>query len=176
MSVEALEVVRSWLDAVNVDLKAYTDEFYKRQYNARLEPGKETLRKMKALDIWVEVTTLVIPGLNDDAAELSRLALFIAEELGPETPWHVSRFHPTHKLTDRGATPVETLIQAREIGIAAGLKYVYTGNMPGQGGEDTLCPGCGEIILARRGYLILENRILEGRCRFCSTPIDGIGM
>jgi len=131
---------------------------------------------MKALDIWVEVTTLIIPGLNDDRAELSRLAAFVAEELGPETPWHVSRFHPTYKLTDRGATPIETLVQARKIGIAAGLKYVYTGNIPGKGGEDTLCPGCGKIVLARRGYLIEHNQIQKGKCRFCSTHIDGIGM
>jgi pyruvate formate lyase activating enzyme len=176
MSGEVLDAMSPWLDAANVDLKAYTNEFYKQQCGARLEPVKETLRKMKALDIWVEVTTLIIPGLNDDRAELSRLAAFVAEELGPETPWHVSRFHPTYKLTDRGATPIETLVQARKIGIAAGLKYVYTGNIPGKGGEDTLCPGCGKIVLARRGYLIEHNQIQKGKCRFCSTHIDGIGM
>jgi pyruvate formate lyase activating enzyme len=176
MSDEALETVSPWLDAANVDLKAFSDDFYKTQCGARLGPVKKTLRKMKALGIWVEVTTLIIPGLNDDRNELSGLAAFIADALGRETPWHVSRFHPTYKLIDRGPTPIETLIQAREIGIAAGLKYVYTGNIPGKGGEDTLCPGCGEVVLARRGYMIVDNRIDKGRCRFCSTGIDGIGM
>ena len=176
MSAEALERIDPWLDAANVDLKAFSDDFYRRQCGARLEPVKETLRQMKRQRIWVEVTTLLIPGLNDDPEELSRLAAFIAGDLGPETPWHVSRFHPTYRLTDRGATPVETLRRAREIGIAAGLKYVYTGNIPGQGGEDTLCPGCGQTVIARQGFRILENRLQNGHCRACDTAIDGIGM
>lgn len=176
MSVEALERISPWLDAANVDLKAYSDDFYKKQCGARLEPVKETLRQMKRRRIWVEVTTLIIPGLNDDPGELSRLAEFIAEELGDETPWHVSRFHPTYRLTDRGSTPVETLLQARQIGNAAGLKYVYTGNIPGQGGEDTLCPGCGTTVIARQGFRILDNRIRKGRCVDCGTSIDGVDM
>lgn len=176
MSAEALDRVSPWLDAANVDLKAYTDDFYKRQCGARLAPVKDTLRRMKDLNIWVEVTTLIIPGLNDDPDELSRLAAFVAGDLGPETPWHVSRFHPTYRLTDRGPTPVETLVRAREIGIAAGLKYVYTGNIPGRGGEDTVCPGCGETVIARRGFRIVENRMEQGRCSRCKAVIDGIGM
>jgi pyruvate formate lyase activating enzyme len=176
MSAEALERINPWMDAANVDLKAYSDDFYKRQCGARLEPVKETLRRLKTLKVWVEVTTLIIPGLNDDPRELSRLAAFIAGDLGPETPWHVSRFHPTYLLTDRGSTPVETLMQARDIGIAAGLKYVYTGNIPGQGGEDTICPGCGETVIARRGYQIMDNRVRKGRCSGCQTVIAGIGM
>ena len=176
MSAEALARVSPWLDAANVDLKAFTDDFYKEQCGARLEPVKETLVQMKRLGIWVEVTTLVIPGLNDDAGELSQLAGFIAGDLGVETPWHVSRFHPTYRLTDRGPTPVETLMVARDIGIQAGLKYVYTGNIPGQGGEDTVCPGCGEIVIARQGFRIVANRINAGRCRQCQTVIHGIGM
>jgi pyruvate formate lyase activating enzyme len=176
MSEAALTRISPWLDAANVDLKAYTDDFYKQQCGARLKPVKATLLRMKALGIWVEITTLIIPGLNDDPAELSRLATFIATDLGPETPWHVSRFHPTYRLMDRPATPVETLLQAREIGIAAGLKYVYTGNIPGQGGEDTLCPGCGQTVIARRGFQITAKQVEAGRCRGCGTAIDGIGM
>ena len=176
MSAEALERVSPWLDAANVDLKAFDDTFYKRQCGARLEPVKATLRRMKSLNIWVEVTTLIIPGLNDDPAALSRLAAFIADDLGKETPWHVSRFHPTYRLTDRPATPVETLIRAREIGLEAGLKYVYTGNIPGQGGEDTLCPGCGEAVIVRRGFHIATHRLGKGRCGGCGTPIEGVGM
>jgi pyruvate formate lyase activating enzyme len=176
MSAEALQRISPWLDAANVDLKAFTDDFYKRQCGARLEPVKETLRRMKALKIWVEVTTLIIPGLNDDPEELSQLAGFIANDLGVETPWHVSRFHPTYQMRDRGSTPVGTLMQAREIGISAGLKYVYTGNIPGQGGEDTRCPGCNEIVIARRGFQIRDNRVRKGRCSSCQTVIEGIGM
>jgi len=176
MSAEALERISPWLDAANVDLKAFHDDFYQRQCGARLEPVKETLRRLKGLNIWVEVTTLIIPGLNDDPGELTRLAAFIATDLGPETPWHVSRFHPTYRLTDRGVTPMETLLQARAIGIAAGLKYVYTGNIPGRGGEDTICPGCGETVIARRGFQITDNRVRNGRCSGCETAIDGIGM
>jgi pyruvate formate lyase activating enzyme len=176
MSAEALERVSPWLDAANVDLKAYNDDFYRQQCGARLEPVKATLRRMKRQDIWVEVTTLIIPGLNDDPGELSRLAAFIAGELGTETPWHVSRFHPTYQLTDRGPTPLETLMEARRIGYAAGLNYVYTGNIPGQGGEDTACPGCGDIAIARRGFRIVDNRVRAGRCSGCGTTIHGVGM
>ena len=176
MSADAIDEISPWIDAANVDLKAYSDDFYKKQCGARLEPVKSSLQRMKKLNIWVEVTTLIIPGLNDDTGELSRMADFIAEDLGTETPWHVSRFHPTYRMTERGSTPVETLIQAREIGMAAGLKYVYTGNIPGQGGEDTFCPKCGEAVISRQGFLIVKNRIEKGKCGFCNEPIDGIGM
>jgi pyruvate formate lyase activating enzyme len=176
MSDAALTHINPFLDAANVDLKAYTDDFYKKQCGARLAPVKATLRRMKELDIWVEVTTLIIPGLNDDPDQLGQLATFIARDLGPETPWHVSRFHPTYRLLDRKATPVETLLNARDIGIAAGLKYVYTGNIPGQGGENTLCPGCGQPVIARRGFQITTKQMETGRCRNCGATIDGIGM
>lgn len=176
MRPEALERISPWLDAANVDLKAFSDDFYRQQCGARLEPVKRTLRQMKARNIWVEVTTLIIPGLNDNPGELVRLAAFIAADLGPETPWHVSRFHPTYRLTDRESTPVPTLLQARQIGVAAGLKYVYTGNIPGMGGEDTVCPGCGKTVIARRGFRITDYRIREGRCRSCKTVIEGVGM
>ncbi len=176
MSAEALDRVSPWLDAANVDLKAYSNHFYKRQCGARLEPVKQTLRRMKALKVWVEVTTLIIPGLNDDSVELSRLAAFIANDLGSETPWHVSRFHPTYRLTDRSATPVATLVRAREIGMAAGLKYVYTGNIPGEGGENTICPGCGQIVIARRGFQVMDNQVRKGLCSGCGAVIHGIGM
>jgi len=174
MSEAALTRISPWLDAANVDLKAFSNEFYRKHCGAQLEPVKSTLKRMKALGIWVEVTTLIIPGLNDDPDELSRLATFIAADLGPETPWHVSRFHPTYRLMDRRATPVETLLQARRIGIEAGLKYVYTGNIPGQGGEDTLCPGCGQTVIARKGFQITTKQVEAGHCRSCGTAIAGI--
>ncbi|RJP84501.1 MAG: AmmeMemoRadiSam system radical SAM enzyme [Desulfobacteraceae bacterium] len=176
MSSEALDMIHPVLDAANVDLKAFSDEFYKRQCSARLAPVLETLKKMKALGVFVEVTTLIIPGLNDDPQELKDLANFIATDLGDDTPWHVSRFHPTYRLTDQPPTPVSTLLRARDIGMAAGLKYVYTGNVPGQAGENTVCYGCGETVIARRGFFVDENKILNNQCPACGALIHGVGL
>ena len=139
MSRAALEMAAPYLDAANVDLKAFSDSFYKRYCGALLAPVLATLQRMKALDILVEVTTLLIPGLNDDPAELKALAVFIAGTLGPETPWHISRFHPTYRMTDRPPTPLGSLQQAREIGRQAGLQHVYMGNVPGDEGQHTRC-------------------------------------
>ncbi len=176
MSEAALNMMAPYLDAANVDLKAFSDDFYKGRCSARLEPVKSTLRRMRQLEIHLEVTTLVIPGLNDAPEELGRMAEFIAAELGPETPWHVSRFHPTYRLTDRGPTPVETLEMARDIGIAAGLRYVYTGNVPGLEGEKTFCHKCGRMVIDRWVFSIRQNLLDQGRCRYCNAPIDGVGM
>lgn len=176
MSAEAIEMIQPYLSAANVDLKAFRPESYKACCGARLEPVKETLKQMKANGIWVEVTTLVIPGFNDDPVELSAIADFIACELGPETPWHVSRFHPTYKMTDRGATEIGTILKARKIGMEAGLKYVYSGNIPGHGGEDTLCPQCSEIVIGRSGFRLTDKHIRKGACDRCGNTIDGIGI
>jgi pyruvate formate lyase activating enzyme len=176
MSRKALEMAGPYLDGANVDLKAYSNDFYKTRCSASLEPVKATLRRMKALKIWVEVTTLIIPGLNDDAAELHSLAMFIADDLGPETPWHISRFHPTYKLTDRPPTPVRTLTMAREIGMKAGLHYVYMGNVPGEGGENTYCRQCGALLIERLGFNVRRNVLQINQCPECNTPVDGIGM
>jgi pyruvate formate lyase activating enzyme len=176
MSREALEMVAPYLDAANVDLKAFSNDFYKNQCSAKLEPVKDTLRQMKALNILVEVTTLMIPGLNDDPGELADLAAFIADALGPETPWHISRFHPTYRLTDRPPTPVGTLQEAYEIGQKAGLRYVYMGNVPGQGGESTYCHHCHALLLERSGFFIRHNHIKEDCCPQCKTPVYGVGM
>lgn len=176
MSREALEMVAPYLDAANVDLKAYTNEFYKTRCSAKLEPVKETLKRMKALNILVEVTTLIIPGLNDDPDELRALAAFIAHDLGPEVPWHISRFHPTYKLTDRPPTPVKTLTMAREIGKEAGLHYVYMGNVPGQGGESTYCHQCGALLIERLGFSVQRNSTRNDQCPQCQTAVYGIGM
>ena len=174
MSVEALEMIRPYLDAANVDLKAFNDEFYKSLCQAKRKHVLNTLRHMKKMGIWVEVTTLLVPGLNDAAAELEAMAEFIAAELGTETPWHISRFHPTYKLTDRPATPIQTLLSARAIGIRSGLKYVYLGNVPGEEGESTFCAACGRRLIDRFGYLIRTNSVQDGCCRDCSTPLEGV--
>lgn len=175
MTREVLEAVAPFLDAANVDLKAFTEDFYKNQCAARLKPVLKTLQAMKELGIWLEVTTLVIPGLNDDPGELRRLADFIVS-LGPETPWHVSRFHPAYRLTDRPATPVETLQRARKIGLEAGLWYVYTGNIPGDEGEHTFCHRCQSLLLERFGFSTRRRGLKNGLCTQCGTALVGVGV
>ena len=176
MTGEMLEAFHPLLDAANVDLKAFRDEFYRTQCGARLQPVLDSLKKMRELGIWVEVTTLIIPTLNDAEDELRELATFIAQELGPETPWHVSRFHPTYRLRTKPPTPAATLHRAAEIGREVGLHYVYEGNIPGQGGEDTRCPGCQEVLIRRLGFSVRENRVRDGRCPGCGTTIAGVGL
>jgi pyruvate formate lyase activating enzyme len=172
-----LEIFEPYLDAANVDLKAFRDETYRRYVGARLGPVLDSMRLMKQLGIWLEVTTLVIPGLNDDPAELRDAAAFVARELGPDTPWHISRFFPAYKMTDVPPTPVETLRKAREIGLAEGLQFVYVGNVPDEGNQDTFCPGCGHVLIRRRGsFGVLANRVRGGRCPDCGTPVAGVGM
>jgi pyruvate formate lyase activating enzyme len=174
MTQEALEMIHPFLDAANVDLKAFTEDFYKATCKAKLVHVKETLKQMKALGIFVEVTTLIVPGLNDDKRELENLSSFLASELGPGTPWHISRFHPTYNLLDRPPTPVETLIRAREIGMKAGLKYVYTGNVPGETSEKTFCDQCDHLLIDRWGYYVKSNRIKHGKCPQCHAAVDGV--
>lgn len=176
MTPEALEMIQPYLDAANVDLKAFTDEFYKKYCSARLENVLSTIKKMRQNGIFLEITTLLIPGLNDSEQELRDLTGFIAGELGPNTPWHVSRFHPTYRLTDRPSTPVETLRAARRIGLDAGLKYVYTGNVPGESTENTYCPGCNAVVIARRGFSVVENRVEDSKCPDCGALIEGVGL
>ena len=176
MTAEALTLIGPYLDAANVDLKGFTKDFYKTQCGSRLEPVKETLKAMTKMGLLVEVTTLLIPGLNDDENELKELSGFIASELGPGTPWHVSRFHPTYRLTDRPPTPIATLTRAREIGLAQGLLYVYTGNIPGDAGEHTFCPKCQKLVIERRGFQILRYALKHGQCQACGERVHGVGM
>lgn len=176
MTAEAVHMIRPYLDAANVDLKAFNDDFYKEQCSAKRKHVMETLQLMKSLGIFVEVTTLLIPGLNDDKGELRQLAAFIADSLGPDTPWHISRFHPTYKLTDRPPTPAESIHQARRIGLDAGLRYVYSGNLPGDDGENTACYSCDQPLIERWGYHISKNVITDGKCPQCGAIIDGIGL
>lgn len=165
-----------WLHGANVDLKAFRDETYRKICGARLQPVLDSLKKMKELGIWVEVTTLVVPGMNDSEEELRDIAEFISSELGPGTPWHVSRFHPDYKMRDRGPTSPGSLRRAYELGRAAGLHYVYVGNLPGAGLEDTYCPACGEKVVGRWGFQVTEYRIEDGACSSCGALIDGVGM
>lgn len=175
MTEESLAVMAPYLDAANVDLKAFTDRFYHDQCGAKLEPVLKTLERMKQAGIWLEVTTLLIPGLNDDPAELRELALFL-HHLGAEIPWHISRFHPTYRLTDRPPTPVSTLRMARDIGLEVGLKYVYLGNVPGDEGENTRCHGCGSLLIKRFGFSIKREGLDGPRCRSCGLEMVGVGI
>jgi len=181
MTPEMLEMVTSpsgppLIDAANVDLKAFRDEFYRHECGGSLQPVLDSLKMMKQRRIWVEVTTLVIPMLNDSDGELREIAEFIVKELGPETPWHVSRFHPTYRMMDRPPTPASSVRRAREIGLAAGLRYVYEGNVPTTGGEDTFCPGCNNAVIRRSGFDVLRHEARDGRCPHCGTKIEGLGL
>ncbi len=174
MSKRALEMISPYLDAANVDLKAFNDQFYQRFCKAKLEPVKETIKHMKDMGILVEITTLLIPGLNDDKNDLAAMADYIANDLGKETPWHISRFHPCYKMMDRPATPVRSLEKAYEAGKAAGLWYVYIGNVPGQSSENTYCHSCNKLLVKRSGYQIENYLIEKGKCPECNTPAYGI--
>lgn len=170
---EATKKIAPFLDGNNIDLKAFTDKFYREVCGAKLAPVLETIELMKELGVWVEVTTLVIPGWNDTDSELKEIARFI-KGIDPEMPWHVTRFHPTFKMTDRVATPSSTLQRARQIGIAEGLKYVFVGNIPGEDGENTICPQCGEKVVERMGFSIMSQNLANGKCGNCGHSIAGV--
>ena len=175
MTFECLELMAPYLAAANVDLKSFQDAYYKNECKARLQPVLDSLKKMKELGIWLEVTTLLIPGLNDTDQELKDIARFICD-LGPETPWHISRFYPTYKLMNVPPTPTESVRKAREIGLAEGLQFVYTGNLPGDEGEKTFCPGCDSLLIDRAGYTIRKNNLVNAACPDCKRIVPGIGM
>ena len=169
---EALREISPFLDAANIDLKGFSDDFYKKVCGARLQPVLDSIRLYKELGIWIEITTLVIPGHNDSENELRQIAQFI-RSVGVDVPWHVSRFHPTYQLMDQPVTPVKTLKRARQIGLDAGLRYVYEGNIPGEG-EETLCWSCGKTLIKRYGFSVEENHVKDGKCGYCGVKMDGV--
>jgi pyruvate formate lyase activating enzyme len=171
MSRRALEEAAPWLDAANVDLKAWSDDFYQEVCKGRLKPVLDTIRGMKRMGIWVEVTTLVIPGDNDAEADLKGIAGFIAE-VGTEIPWHISRFHPDYRFDSHPATPMETLEKAERIGRDAGLKYVYLGNVARE--RDTRCPNCRQPLVQRTVMGTRVPGIRQGLCRHCGETIEGV--
>ena len=173
---EALEMIAPLLDAANIDLKGFSEDFYRKVTGAQLAGVLECIQDYRRHGIWLELTTLVIPGLNDTDEELSGIARFIASSLGVDVPWHVSRFYPMHRMVDRSPTPASTLLRARALGHEAGLRHIYPGNVPGLAGEDTVCPGCGETLIRRRGFIVTENRITGGGCPSCGTPIAGVDL
>jgi pyruvate formate lyase activating enzyme len=173
MTEECLKDIHPDLHGANVDLKSFDDKFYKEQCGAKLGPVLKTLETMKKMGVWLEVTTLLIPGLNDSNEELKQLAKFLVD-LDRDIPWHISRFHPTYRLTTVPPTPPESIRRANEIGYEAGLKYVYTGNVPGDRGEKTYCHGCGELLIDRFGFNVKKNRVVDGHCPACREVIPGV--
>jgi pyruvate formate lyase activating enzyme len=172
MTREALEMIKPYLDAANVDLKFFKDESYKKICAASLEPVLKSIRLMREWEIWVEITTLVIPKENDSAEELNGIARFIAG-IDKNIPWHISRFYPSYKFTGYAATPEATLKKAKEIGYQAGLKYIYVGNVYGWG-NDTHCHNCQKLLVKREAFSVLEYNIKAGKCAFCNAQIPGV--
>jgi len=172
MTGECLEMIKPYLDAANVDLKFFRDSSYRKICQSSLEPVLNSIRLMRKLNIWVEITTLVVPGENDSEGELRDIAEFIAS-VDKNMPWHVSRFHPDYQFTDRQPTPEATLKKAQEIGKESGLTYIYVGNVIGFG-NDTFCPNCKKLLIKREVFSILEYNIKQGRCAFCNTAIPGV--
>ncbi len=175
MTHQALQTIAPVLTAASVDLKAFDDRVHRHMTGARLQPVLDTLRRMKQRGIWVEVTTLVVPGVNDDPRQLRGLARFMAAELGRETPWHVSRFYPAYRMADQQPTPVETIVRATEIGGEVGLQYVYAGNLGRI--DSTGCPACGALLIQRMGADEVTSFVTPSMtCPACDAPIAGIGL
>ncbi len=171
---QVLEYLRPWIDLYKVDLKSFDDRHY-RQLGGRIQPILETIRRLHAMGFWVEIVTLIIPGFNDSDDELRRLAEFLVS-VSPDIPWHVTAFHKDYKMTDPDDTSPETLLRAAGIGKAAGLRFIYAGNLPGRVGdfENTRCPGCRELLIERYGYLITSYRLTaDGSCPSCGMAVPG---
>lgn len=172
MTPEAIEAIAPYLDGINIDLKGISDDLYHKVAGGNLRPVLHSIEQFFRAGVWVEVTTLLIPGLNDSPQALHWTAEAI-RGVSPVIPWHISRFYPAYHMLDRPPTPVATLEEAERIGEEAGLRYVYMGNVPGQG-EDTHCPSCGEVVVKRRGFLVRTNSLQEGHCPSCGAKIDGV--
>jgi len=173
MTEEMIRMAHPYLDAANIDLKSFNDEYYRRLCKGKRDPVLRSIELMKRLDIWVEVTTLVVPGENDSANEFEQIASFLAG-VDKSIPWHISRFYPQYKMEHVDPTSMKTLSQAHTIGKQAGLRYVYLGNV-GEG-NNTYCYSCNKLLIERRGFSIHKYHIKEGRCPDCHTPVDGVGL
>ena len=170
---EVLEYIEPWLDLYKVDLKSFSDKNYRR-LGGNLDAVLATIRQTHAMGLWVEIVTLTIPGYNDSDKELAQMAEFIAG-VSVDIPWHVTAFHPDYRMNDVERTSANTLLRARQLGKDAGLRYIYSGNLPGQVGdtENTFCPRCTEVVIERKGHRIFSNRLKNGACPQCLEPIPG---
>ena len=174
LNPQAVEEASLYLDAADIDLKAFTQEYYSEVCAGNLETVLKTLKILKKNKVWLEITTLVVPGLNDGLDKIKQMCIWIKENLGPDVPLHLSRFMPQYKLTSLNPTPVETLEKAREVALSAGLHFVYLGNVPGHIAENTYCPVCKKAIIQRRGFTVLSNDIVKGKCKSCGREIPGV--
>lgn len=175
MTKECLDELKGLLDAANVDIKAWTEEFYKRVCGAKLSPVLNVIEYMLKLGIWVEITTLIIPTQNDSEDELRQIAKWIYRT-DKNIPWHLSAFHPTYKMNKLPNTPVSIIDRAREIALEEGLRYVYTGNVPGDTGESTYCYNCNKKIIERFGFFVKINLVKDSKCPHCGVKIDGVDL
>ena len=173
MTLETLNLIRPYLDAINVDLKSFSNKFYQDITGGQVDPVKENIKMIWQMKIWEEVTTLIIPGLNDSDKELSQIASFLAG-ISPDIPWHISAFYPAYKIKNKPPTPKETLIKAYNIGKKKGLHYIYLGNIPDSQYETTYCPHCGQPLIKRWGMEVIENKLVNGHCPKCGTKIPGV--
>jgi pyruvate formate lyase activating enzyme len=169
-----LRELAKYLDAANIDLKGFSDDYYAKVCEGSLEPVLRSLKVLKKEGVHVEITTLILPAYNDNMDTIMKMCLWIKENLGSDTPVHFSRFYPMYKLIALNPTPVETLEKARQIALDCGLKYVYIGNVPGHEGENTYCPKCKKIVIRRAGYTVSEINLENGKCKFCGEKIDGV--
>lgn len=163
-----------YLDAANIDLKGFSDEYYAKMAEGSLEPVLKTLKILKDEGVHLEITNLLLPGYNDDEKTIAAMCAWIKDNLGVSVPIHFSRFYPMYKLSALNPTPVETLEKAKLIALKTGLKFVYIGNVPGHEGENTYCPQCKKMLIERKGYFVLKNEIVDGRCKYCGEKIEGI--
>ncbi len=171
---EPLKALAKYLDAANIDLKGFSEDFYARFTEGTLEPVLNSLKVLKQEGVHIEITTLLLPGFNDGEDELRKMCLWIKDNLGKDTPLHFSRFFPLYKLTSLNPTPVESLQRARKIALECGLNYVYIGNLPVNPAENTYCPRCAKSVIQRRGYFVAENNLKNGKCAFCGEHISGV--
>lgn len=177
MTRQAIDAASDWLDGINIDLKAFTEGYYHDLCKAKLKPVLETICHIAhETDIWMEITTLIIPGKNDSDDELKSIAEFIAREASVDVPWHVSRFYPQYQMTDVEPTDGAVLERAIDIGKEAGLRYIYVGNLPGARGESTYCYSCGALLIERLGYQVQRNLIEDYTCPQCGAQIAGFGL
>ncbi|MHC4702337.1 MAG: AmmeMemoRadiSam system radical SAM enzyme, partial [Planctomycetota bacterium] len=174
MTIEAIDFAKDWLNGINIDLKAFNEDYYKRLCKARLQPVLDTISYIaQQTDIWLEITTLLLPGENDSDDELKKLTDFIVNNAGADVPWHISRFYPQYKCADSAPTSIKTLERAMEIGRSAGLRYIYLGNVPGAKSESTFCYDCGRVLIERVGYRIAANHVDNSKCPDCGANIAG---
>lgn len=171
---EPLKELCSLVTAIKIDFKAFTEKFYEEICEGRLEPVKDTLKRLAGSGVWFEIVVLLIPTLNDNLDDIRRMAAWIAKDISPNVPLHFTRFHPDYKLRNLPPTPIETLTRAREAAMAEGCNFVYTGNAPGEGGQNTFCPSCRSVVIDRYGFSSRPIGLRDGKCAKCGTVIPGV--